>query len=223
MSFVVETPRRVTLEVAGSDALFPVRRFYTVGGNYRQRMGDPQGARPIMLKPVDSVVAGGGEIPYPMATAELNHEVEMIFVIGKGGADIARESALDHVFGYGVMFDMVRLDLLAELRRRNRPQDIGKAFVGGSPCTALRPAREIGHPAAGAIWLTVNGEERQRADLADLVWDVAQCVVELSRLDRLEPGDVISTGTPPEPGIAARGDELHGHVEGVGELRCTIV
>ena len=222
MSYVVEAPKTVALEVAGSDALFPVRRFYTVGGNYRQRMGDPHGPRPIMIKPVDSVVPGGGEIPYPMATEELNHEVEMIFAIGKGGGNISRESALDHVYGYGVMFDMVRLDLLDELRKLRRPQDIGKAFVGGSPCTALKPVSTIGHPTSGAIWLTVNGEERQRADIADLVWDAAQCIVELSKLDRLEPGDVISTGTPPEPGIAKRGDQLHGHVEGVGDLQCTV-
>jgi fumarylpyruvate hydrolase len=223
MAFVVAAPKQVALPIAGSSDLFPVRRFYTCGGNYRQRPGDPNGPRPIMLKPADGIVPGGGDIPYAMGTEWLDHEVEMIFAIHKGGANIGREDALDHVFGYGIMFDMVRHDILNELRKLNRPQDICKAFTGGSPCTAIHPVAQTGHIKKGAIWMTLNGVEKQRADISDLIWDVAECIVQLSRLDRLEPGDVVSTGTPPEPGPVKKGDGLHGHVDGIGDLRCTVV
>ena len=223
MAFAVEIPQFPALEIAGSSDLFPIRRFYTVGGNYRDRMGDPEGLRPIMLKPIDGVVPGGGDIPYPLGTEWLDHEVEMIFAMARGGANIPREQALDHVFGYGIMFDMVRHDILNDLRARGRPQDIAKAQTGGSPCSAIHPVSAVGHPMEGAIWLTINGEERQRGDLSQLVWDVAESIVQLSRLDRLEPGDVISTGTPAEPGPVQRGDKLHGHVDGIGDLYCTIV
>jgi fumarylpyruvate hydrolase len=223
MAYVVLPPQTVALPIAGTGDLFPVRRFYTCGGNYRQRMGDTEGPRPIMLKPVDSIVPGGGDIPYPPATEWLDHEVEMIFAVGKGGSNISRERALDHVFGYGIMFDMVRHDFLNDLRKLNRPQDICKAFSGGSPCTALQPAAKIGHPKKGAIWLTLNGVEKQRADISDLVWDVAECIVQLSRLDRLEAGDLVSTGTPAEPSPVKKGDKLHGHVDGVGDLHCVVV
>jgi fumarylpyruvate hydrolase len=223
MAYVVPAPKTVALAIAGSSDQFPVRRFYTCGGNYKQRMGDPQGPRPIMIKPTDSIVPGGGNIPYPMATKWLDHEVEFIFAIGKGGANISREAALEHVLGYGVMFDMVRHDILNDLRARNRPQDICKAFVGGSPCSAIHPVSKVGHPKSGAIWLKLNGEEKQRGKLEDLVWDVAECIVQLSQLDRLEPGDLVSTGTPAEPGPVKKGDKILGHVDGVCELECTIV
>jgi fumarylpyruvate hydrolase len=223
MAYVVEPPKVVALPIVGSKDLFPVRRFYTCGGNYTQRPGDPNGPRPIMLKPADGVVPGGGDIPYPLGTEWLDHEVEMIFAVGKGGANIKREDALDHVFGYGIMFDMVRHDILNELRKLVRPQDICKAFTGGSPCTAITPAAQCGHIKKGAIWMTLNGVEKQRADISDLIWDVAECIVQLSRLDRLEPGDLVSTGTPAEPSPVKKGDKLHGHVDGVGDLYCTIV
>jgi fumarylpyruvate hydrolase len=223
LGYVIEPPKPVDLPVSGTKDLFPVRRFYTCGGNYRQRMGDPEWLRPIMLKPLDSVILGGGDIPYPLGTEWLNHEVELYFAIGKGGANIPREEALDHVFVYGVMFDMVRQDLLNELKKRGRPQDVCKAIYGGSPCGEIHPVAEVGHPTKGAIWLTLNGEERQRSDLDQLVWDVAECVVQLSRLDRLEPGDLVSTGTPVEPGPVKRGDKIHGHIDGVGDLYGTIV
>jgi fumarylpyruvate hydrolase len=222
MAYVVEPPKVFALPIAGTKDLFPVRRFYTCGGNYRSRMGDPEGPRPMMVKPYDSVLVGN-DIPYPMGTQALDCEVEMIFAVNKGGANIKREDALSHVLAYGIMFDLVRFDLLSELRQRKRPQDIAKAFTGGSPCSELRLVGEVGHPKKGAIWLTVNGEEYQRGDLSELVWDVEECIVQLSRLDRLEPGDLISTGTPPEPRPVKKGDKIHGHVDGVGDLYGTVV
>jgi fumarylpyruvate hydrolase len=104
-----------------------------------------------------------------------------------------------------------------------RPWDVGKAFDGSAPCTPIRPVAEIGHPAKGAVWLEVNGAERQRGDLAQLIWKIPEMIAYLSTLFTLAPGDLIFTGTPAGVGPVERGDLLRGGVEGVGTLTVRVV
>ncbi len=218
-----------TLGVAGSAARFPVRRIYGVGRNYARHaaetgLGGAGGSVPgFSLKPADSIVAGGGPLPYPAGTGELEPEVEMVVALGKPGSDIARGAALDHVFGYAVGFDMIRRDVLRDCIENQHSWDLCKSFRGASPIGDIVPAGRIGHPRQGAIWIEVNGERRQQGELAELIWDVAEIVSRLSRLDRLEPGDVIFTGTPKGPRPVVRGDRLLGHIDGIGEIAATIV
>jgi fumarylpyruvate hydrolase len=229
MTYVVPVHAVPTVAVAGTGDVFPVRRIYTVGRNYAAHaretgLGGALGSQPGMsLKPADSVVSGGGEVPYPPATAHLDPEVELVVAIGTGGADIPRGRALEHVFGYAVGFDMIRRDVLQDCIRNQHSWDLCKSFVGASPVGAIVPAVRIGHPAAGAIWITVNGETRQRGDLADQIWGPAEIIARLSAFDRLEPGDLIFTGTPKGPQPVVRGDALHGHIDGVGDLNVRIV
>ncbi|HXF66254.1 MAG TPA: fumarylacetoacetate hydrolase family protein [Burkholderiales bacterium] len=223
MNYAIEFRRPPALPVAESDRLFPVGRIYCVGRNYAEHareMGhDPQREPPFFfMKPADAIVASGATIPFPRMTRELHHEIEMVVAIGRGGADIPVERALEHVFGYGVGLDMTRRDLQAEAKKMGRPWEMGKAFDHSAPCGALKSAALIGHPARGAIWLEVNGKIVQRGDLSEMIWKVPEMISYLSRLVTLQPGDLIMSGTPAGVGPVNPGDRLEGHVEGVGEV-----
>jgi fumarylpyruvate hydrolase len=213
--------------VAGGDLSYPVRRIYCVGRNYSEHtreMGfDPDREPPFFFtKPPDAVVENGATIPYALGTENLHHEIELVVAIGERGVNIERERALDHVYGYAVGIDMTRRDLQLAARDKGRPWDVGKAFDQSAPISALHRASEIGHPASGAIWLKVNDETRQNADLKDLIWPVPDVIAFLSKLFVLEPGDLIYTGTPAGVGPVKPGDRMLGAVEGVDEISITI-
>jgi fumarylpyruvate hydrolase len=221
--YVVEVPATVSVPVAGSDKRFPVRRIYCVGRNYAahiREMGfDPEREPPFFFaKPADAIVPSGATIRYPLATQNFAHEIELVAAIGRRGVNVPREKALEHVYGYAVGLDMTRRDLQLAARDRGRPWEPGKAFDESAPITAIHPAARIGHPEAGGIWLKVNDEARQSADLRQLVWPVPDIVAYLSQLYELFPGDLIYTGTPEGVGPVKRGDELRGGVEGVDQI-----
>lgn len=226
MDYVINFPKTPVLPVTESNKMFPVGRIYCVGRNYAEHareMGhDPDREPPFFfMKPADAIVQNGATIPYPQATKDLHHEIELIVAIGKGGADISADKALDHVFGYGVGLDMTRRDLQGEAKKMGRPWEMGKAFDNSAPCTALKPVSIVGHPAKGAIWLKVNGVVKQKGDLADMIWNVPDTIAYLSKLITLQPGDLIMSGTPAGVGPVQRGDKLEGHVDGVGDLTVT--
>ncbi len=226
MSYAIDFPGVTTLPVVESNQAFPVGRIYCVGRNYAEHareMGhDPDREPPFFfMKPADAIVANGATIPYPQATKDLHHEIEMIVAIGRGGSNIPVEKALDHVFGYGVGLDMTRRDLQGEAKKMGRPWEMGKAFDNSAPCTALKTVTMVGHPAKGAIWLKVNGEVKQKGDLADLIWNIPETIAYLSKLITLRPGDIIMSGTPAGVGPVKAGDRLEGHVDGVGDLTTT--
>jgi fumarylpyruvate hydrolase len=226
MDYAIDFPKTPVLPVAESKKAFPVGRIYCVGRNYAEHareMGhDPDREPPFFfMKPADAIVQNGATIPYPQVTKDLHHEIEMIVAIGKGGANISVEKALDHVFGYGVGLDMTRRDIQGEAKKMGRPWEMGKAFDNSAPCTALKPVTMVGHPTKGAIWLKVNGEVKQKGDLADLIWNVPETIAYLSRLVTLQPGDLIMSGTPAGVGPVQRGDKLEGHVDGLGDLTVT--
>ena len=223
MTYAVPAPALVTLAVEGSGALFPVGRIFCVGRNYAEHareMGhDPDREPPFFfMKPSTSIVPGGGEFPYPPGTEDVHHEMELVVALGSGGRDIAEADALSHVFGYAAGLDMTRRDLQGVAKQMGRPWEIGKAFDASAPCSAVRMAREIGHPDKGPVRLTVNGEMRQDGDLSQMIWSVPETIAFLSGLFELAPGDLIMTGTPAGVGAVSKGDRLEGSVEGVGSL-----
>ena len=226
MRYAIEFPETPTLPVAESNQHFPVGRIYCVGRNYAEHareMGhDPDREPPFFfMKPADALVPSGSTIHYPQMTKDLHHEIEMVVAIGQGGSDIPVERALDHVFGYGVGLDMTRRDLQGEAKKMGRPWEMGKAFDNSAPCTALKTAAMIGHPATGAIWLKVNGKYTQQGDLGAMIWNVPETISYLSRLVTLRAGDLIMSGTPAGVGPVQPGDRLEGHVDGVGDLTVT--
>ncbi len=222
MSFVITAPAQQTLEVDGTQDRFPVRRIYCVGRNYIEHIretGNDEREPPFFFqKPTDAIVASGGEFPYPPLSSNVHHEIEMVAAIGKGGKDIVEADALDHVYGYAVGIDMTRRDLQGQAKEMRRPREPGKAFDDAAPCTPIVPAAKIGHPDKARIWLAVNGEVRQDADIAHMIWNLKETIAHLSASYELLPGDLIYTGTPAGVGPVVRGDVITGGVDGIGEI-----
>jgi fumarylpyruvate hydrolase len=216
-----------SLPIKGSDKLFPVHRIYCVGRNYAEHaieMGhDPNREAPFFFqKNPDTLVKNGGDFPYPDASKDVHHELEMVVALKAGGKDIPVGKALDCVFGYAVGLDMTRRDLQGEAKKAGRPWEVGKAFEAAAPCSEIVPASAIGHPDKGAVWLKVNGTEKQKGNLDQLIWKVPEMIAYLSGLFELRAGDLIYSGTPAGVGPVQRGDVLHGGVDGVGELKITV-
>ncbi len=223
MSHAISFRATPALPVAESNQTFPVGRIYCVGRNYAEHareMGhDPEREPPFFfMKPADAIVHNGATIPFPQVTKDLHHEIEMIVAIGRDGAGIPVEKALDHVVGYGVGLDMTRRDLQGEAKKMGRPWEMGKSFDNSAPCTALKTVAMVGHPTKGAIWLKVNGKVTQKGDLSEMIWNVPETIAYLSKLITLRPGDIIMSGTPAGVGPVKAGDKLEGHVDGVGDL-----
>ena len=232
MSYVFEPEAQVAVPVAGSDQLFPVRRIHCVDRSYAahaREMGfDPDREPPFFFCKPDNaiVVVPRGQtvkLAYPPQTSDYQHEIELVVAIGKGGRDIPVAQAHDHVWGYAVGLDMTRRDLQLKLRDKGRPWELGKAFDQSAPIGPLHAAAAIGHPAAGAIWVRVDGVDRQRSDIAKLIWSVPEVIANLSSYFELQPGDLIFTGTPEGVGKVERGQTMHGGIDGLGELTLRVV
>jgi fumarylpyruvate hydrolase len=184
---------------------------------------DPDREPPFFFtKPADALVTGGADMPYPAMTADLHHEMEQVVAIGKGGSDIAEADAMAHVWGYAAGLDMTRRDLQAEAKKMGRPWDMAKGFDHSAPIGTMVRAEGI-DPGQGRVELKVNGKVRQSSTLDKLIWSVPEVIAYLSRLVRLEPGDLIFTGTPEGVATCERGDVLEGSVEGVGTVRARLV
>lgn len=223
--FLFEPYAPVSIPIARG-GLFAVRRVYCVGRNYAEHireMGNDVREPPFFFaKPADAVVVGGAAIPYPPKTDDLQHEVELVVAIGRDGADITVEDALGHVYGYACGLDMTRRDLQAIAKKAGRPWEMAKGFDHSAPIGTIEPASAIGHPRTGSITLSVNGVERQRGDLGDQIWSVAETIACLSGFVALKAGDIIMTGTPAGVGAVVRGDVLEGEIAGVGKVRTVI-
>ena len=216
--FAIATPPVVALPVAGSDALFPVRRVYCIGRNYAAHaieMGhDPDREAPFFFQKNPDNLDASGEFPYPPKSSDVHHEVEIAVMLKSGGSDIPLDEALDHVFGYALSLDMTRRDLQGEMKKQGRPWEIGKAFERSAP---------VGHPDHGRITLKVNGELRQEGDLNQMIWKVPEMISYLSEFFELAPGDVIMSGTPSGVGPVNRGDRMEIEVGGLGGMTVSVV
>jgi fumarylpyruvate hydrolase len=226
--YVIEPLETPSIPVIGQKGRFPVHRIYCVGRNYaahaREMGKDPEKEPPFFfLKPADAIVPEGGNVHYPPGTQNLHHEIELVVALHRGGSNIPAARALDHVYGYAVGLDMTRRDLQLQARDMGRPWDFGKAFDESAPISAIYPVSGYGHHSAGAITLKVNGEPRQSADLKDMIWNVPDTIGFLSNYYTLKPGDLIFTGTPAGVGAVKQGDVLVGAVDGLTELKVTIV
>jgi fumarylpyruvate hydrolase len=223
-SYVIAPPAQAAVPVAGGGS-FPVRRIFCVGRNYAEHareMGhDPDRELPFFFtKPADALVTGGADMPYPGMSKELHHEMELVVALGSGGADISEADAMSHVWGYAAGLDMTRRDLQGEAKKAGRPWDMAKGFDHSAPIGEMVRAEGV---KPGRIELKVNGETRQSSDVSMLIWNIPETIAYLSKLVRLEAGDLIFTGTPEGVAAVQRGDVLEGVVEGVGSVRARIV
>ena len=211
----------------GGGAAYPVRHIYCVGRNYAEHareMGtDPEREPPFFfMKGADSIVSSGAQIKYPSRTQDLHHEVELVVAIGASGTDISVSDASDAIFGYAVGVDLTRRDLQQSMKKKGRPWEIGKSFAQAAPVGEIQPAWNIGHPREGKISLSVNGEVRQQADIKDMIWGVDEVIAELSTYYKLEPGDLVFTGTPAGVSALVRGDRVDCTIDGLEALEFSI-
>jgi fumarylpyruvate hydrolase len=221
--YVFAPPARVTAAVNGTESRFPVRRIFCVGRNYadhvREMGGDPKSELPIFFtKPADALVQSGTSIPYPPGTSNLHHEVELVVALHRGGKQIPAASALDHVYGYAVGNDLTRRDMQSQARSRGQPWDMSKGFDASAQIARIHTVEQFGHPAANAIWLKVNGTQRQQSTLDQMIWSVPEIISALSALVELQPGDLIYTGTPDGVSALVPGDVVTAGIEGLDEL-----
>ncbi|MBL8328320.1 MAG: fumarylacetoacetate hydrolase family protein [Rubrivivax sp.] len=229
MTLVVAPHAPVLVPVQGGGN-FPVHRIYCVGRNYAehaQEMGFSGREPPFFfMKPADAVmnVADGtvGAMPYPPLTQNLHHEAELVVAIGKGGAGIAAADAAEHIYGYAIGLDMTRRDLQNDMKKQGRPWCIGKAFDHSAPIGPIHPRAATGELTRGSITLSVNGQQRQRGDLAELIWNVNETLAHLSAAWTLQPGDLIFTGTPAGVGAVVRGDQMEVAIAGLGSLKVAV-
>ena len=224
--YVISMWDQPSVAVAGG-AAYPVRHIYCVGRNYAEHareMGtDPAREAPFFfMKGADSIVSSGAQIKYPSRTQDLHHEVELVVAIGASGTDISVSDASEAIFGYAVGVDLTRRDLQQSMKEKGRPWEIGKSFAQAAPVGEIQPAWNIGHPREGKITLSVNGEVRQEADIKDMTWGVDEVIAELSTYYKLEPGDLVFTGTPAGVSALVRGDKVDCAIDGLESLEFSI-
>lgn len=225
--FVFAPPERPSVAVRGEDARYPVRRIFCVGRNYaahvREMGKDPDREAPFYFsKPADGVVASGATVPYPPMTENYHYEMELVVALGAAAFRIAEDKALDIVYGYACGLEMTRRDLQQQAKEAGRPWDTGKGFDNSAIISEIVKVADCGHLPEGAIALEVNGELKQWGDLSEMIWDVPEVIANLSEFFRLEPGDLIYTGTPAGVGPLSPGDTLTGRIEGLGEITLAI-
>lgn len=228
MTYAIAAPAIPSLPIIGSDQRFPIRRVFCIGRNYAEHareMGTSVDtvAPMFFCKPADAVVGDGADVPYPQATGDLHHEVEMVVALGAGGHDLTPEQGAALIWGYGVGLDLTRRDLQAQAKANGHPWDVAKAFDHSAPVSALRPAGAVTLDANSRLQLSVNDELRQQANLGEMVHDVPQIIAALSKLFELKAGDLIFTGTPAGVAALQRGDRFHAELVGVAELDGRIV
>jgi fumarylpyruvate hydrolase len=223
MNTIIPAPAQPSIPVLGQTARFPVRRIFCIGRNYadhaREMGASVDKANPMFFtKPADAIVTDGADVPYPSATSDLHHEVEMVVALGAGGSDLSVEQAAKLVWGYGVGLDLTRRDLQAQAKAKGAPWDVAKAFDHSAPISALVPASEVTPTASTRIALEINGELRQEATLGDMLLDVPEILSALSQLFELKAGDIIYTGTPAGVSALVRGDTFRATLDGVATL-----
>ena len=227
MDYLFPPALLTSIAITGSNQRFPVHRIYCIGRNYAdhaKEMGATvdRGNPVFFCKPADAIVADRAQIPYPIGTNDLHHEVEMVVALQSGGLDIAPAQALKHVFGYAVGLDLTRRDLQNAAKAKALPWDSAKAFDRSAPLSSIRRASEIGHPQHAQLSLEVNGEVRQQADVASMIFHVPEIIALLSQLFELKAGDLIFTGTPAGVAALQRGDRFRARLDGVAELHGAI-
>lgn len=214
--------------IKGQSKLFPVHRIYCVGRNYADHVkemgGDAKSEPPVFFsKPADTVVINNAKVPYPPATKELHHEVELVIALGRGGQNIAKEQALQCVLGYAVGVDLTCRDLQAMAKKAGRPWDVAKGFDHSAPISEISLVADSGHLDRGEISMAVNGEVKQQGDLSDMIWSVSEIICALSGYFELKAGDLIYTGTPAGVSAVVAGDKLVATISGLGSVEVELV
>jgi 2-keto-4-pentenoate hydratase/2-oxohepta-3-ene-1,7-dioic acid hydratase in catechol pathway len=198
--------------ISGTDEQSEIRKIFCIGRNYAEHVKEMKAAIPtspvFFLKPATAVVRDGGVISLPHISKELHHEVEMTVLIGKGGRNIFRGNALNHVVGYGVGLDMTLRDIQSEAKKQGLPWTLAKGFDTSAPISPFVSADTVTDPHDLDIQLTVNGTRRQHSNTKYFIFKVDELIAYISQFFTFERGDIIFTGTPEGVASTVPGDRL---------------
>jgi 2-keto-4-pentenoate hydratase/2-oxohepta-3-ene-1,7-dioic acid hydratase in catechol pathway len=233
-SWIARPPAGASLPAAGVRLLAPLPRppkLIFIGLNYRDHAAETNMAIPavptVFAKFPTAVIGPGDKIVLPRASTSPDYEAEFAFIIGRGGRYIAASEWREHVFGYTIVNDVSARDF----QKATSQWTMGKnfdTFAPMGPC--LVTADEIADPHELDISLTLNGTVMQSSNTRNLIFRVPDLIAFLSSVFTLEPGDLVSTGTPGGVGFARKppvylkpGDEVVVRVQGLGELRNPVI
>lgn len=224
--FTFEQPPEVKVPVVGSKHAYPVRRVFCVGRNYEahiREMGASVREPPFFFTKFPSaIVPSGACLDYPPGTQNFQYEGELVVALGARAFDISAEQARTVIFGYAAGLDMTRRDLQFAARDKGRPWDLGKNFEQSAPLGEIMPAARIGELNRAPLELAVNGEIKQRADIAEMIWSAEEIIAHLSALYHLDVGDLIFTGTPAGVGPVVAGDHIDLRIGELPPLSVTV-
>ena len=227
MTFLFEPQPQPYLPIKNSSQKFPVRRIYCVGRNYadhaREMGHDPDREPPFFFqKNPDNLLINNADFPYPSKSNNVHFEIELVVALDRGGINLSLSQAENTIFGYAVGLDMTRRDLQSDMKKMGRSWEIGKAFEHSAPCSSIVPKADVGTLQSADIWLNINRTRKQSGNISEMIWNVAETISYLSGFFKLQAGDIIMTGTPAGVGAVSIGDEMHGHIDGVGDLKCKV-
>ena len=199
--------------------MFPIERqrsatptIFGIGRNYAQHareLGNPLPPEPVVfLKPGGSLIDSGGTIALPPQSADVQHEVELVVLLGSGGRHLTVDQAWSAIAGYGVGIDVTARDLQRKAQAAGNPWSTAKGFDTFAPVSKFAPAAWVRNPQDLRFDLTVNDELRQRGNSADMIFTCGTLVSYLSSIFTLKPGDLVFTGTPEGVGRINPGDRL---------------
>ncbi len=220
-------PKIPGIPVKGEAATYPIGRIFCVGRNYAAHaaeMGNEvdREAPFYFTKSAANAILSGETVPYPPGTENFHYEMELALAIGKPAFRVPRAQAWDAVYAYGCALDMTRRDQQIRERDKKRPWDLGKDVEDSAVFAPFTRASEWSPEEDRRIHLEVNGETKQDATLAELIWKIDEIISHLSGFYHLRPGDLILTGTPAGVGPVMAGDRLTGRIDGLDPISLTL-
>jgi 5-carboxymethyl-2-hydroxymuconate isomerase len=215
------------ISILGTETLPPIGKIICIGQNYAKHAKEMNFDVPktpvFFLKPSSAVIFNHEQIVLPTISNDVQHEVELTVLIGTGGKNISRETALQHVAGYGAGLDMTMRDVQLEAKKKGLPWTLAKGFDTSAPLSEFVPARRIGDPAALELELTIDGTVRQSGSTADMVFPVASLIAYISQYVTLDAGDIIFTGMPEGVSQVQHGNRLEAKLKSAGGALLTSV
>mgnify|MGYP000853767897 FL=1 len=188
-----------------SDVPIDVGKILCIGQNYIEHAKEMNFEVPqspvIFLKPSTAILPNEGTVVLPQISKNVQHEVELVVLIGKTGKNIPLKLARNYVAGCGVGLDMTMRDLQLEAKQKGLPWALAKGFDTSAPVSEFVPIEEIPDIKELILELTVNGELRQKGFVKDMIFSVEELIAYISRFITIEEGDLLFTGTP--PGVAS--------------------
>ncbi len=210
------------IKIAGSDETVKIGKVMCLCRSYKAHAIEMGGTPPenpeFFLKPSTAIIGNGENIVLPKESEDVHHEVELAVVIGKGGKNIPKENAPDHVLGYAVFIDVTARDIQTKAKKAGKPWSAAKGYDTFAPMSDIMPKEKVKDVHNLSIWLKVNGEMRQMSNTGKMIFTLQEIIEHISKIMTLEPGDVIATGTPEGVSRIVAGDVVEAGIENVGTI-----